>query len=1439
MKLNLKVNSTPQEGVLQNTYQALENLKIEGGISEFDTDRLNWGLDTSLEIECQPSYDGSVNIITNDGKNTPKMINSRLAYVGKNKYYIPERNQSVPTNIYTEDNLPQEANLIKAHITSPKISLSNVIAGGELKGGNYVFYLQLTDEDYNTSDICAESGPIPVFHGSSISIDTVSGTLENEQTDKTIILNISDLDLSYPQFILTYTRYYSDLNGILKKETKRISKPYDIKIDEGIHRVTVNGLEECIDLNDDELDIVYHNYTSVQTHAQVQNMLFFGNVTEDVPDNVTLQKLSYYIQAECVQENDIGLLDTEYYNDDSSHFKEYYNPIAVNKRVGYFPGEYYRFGVVYIMSNGSLSPVYNLKGCTDWNGLNISDDEIKSSLDSNKLPFISSKDIFFENSSYNTKGVFKIPELKLHNIEDETTKPIHIKFTIHPSLQSVLEDNGVKGFFIVRQNRIPIFLAQGFCIGVEDNTHIPVLYDTDEGFFTQTFIDYNKSWRLNPSKRNLPDAQVSGRALVCVDSDINMQLRSCFSDEVFVSPYAKCALYYDNNAASQKVVYTDVSVNGSPQRVHLTYIDSDVSSRSLEGSVFSTRVGDASTINNIRSVDWSSNDSERLIINNKKCGLVRGIYTSYLGATGDSAADLHQNYIYNIYSGEYDRNWKNIVEVRALDKSPFRAVSDRVLFTTEKQPLTLDVYRGDCFTNTSSVKFHRNFINPESPTNDLIVDTNPFHGVKVDISGKIEGENDKYLTFDSLNPKDATTDMRSFKVQLGDWNAVKLGYYLTYKSLSNYNLNYRSEDRRNTQEMSVMGNARSFYPLVGKSKDSAVMKLPESYVANQGYSIATPGKKYFEWSDVPFQKKHFQNRIAFSKVSTSNSFQNGYRVFQSMAYKDIETKYGAIIKLISYGTNLFCVFEHGCAIIPVNEKALQATTTGQSIHIYGAGVLHEQVSPISEDYGSIWKDSVIITPNAIYGVDTFAKKIWAYDTDGFKIISDMSIQRFLNENIDLNESQMSPVIGSVNVKTHYNNYKGDVMFTFYNGNRVWNICYNERLGKWTTRYSWTPIVSENIDNRFISMDLNSAKWMYSMDKYNRNVPSPYLMLDDSDASKGPRYTLQDVTGHNESTLLTLKYLYGVNNETIDDIVIYGVHLRYIQDNEVRSIYVPFNCLEKHSIEGDGVYYTISDSVIKYQGFKIDDDAYIEVPTVSDIIPLNIALDIEYKIQGVKMTDTVCASLYFTDDDIKNLKHELSSTVPAEKSQLLQVYELHQTLGAKIYVHGMSGIYDELDYGGLNSDNHIKPTFWYDNQEPFEFEFAVNQPAGLHKIFDNLVILSNNVEPNSIEFEIIGDAYNFKELVEQENYYTTVDSTTNQTHLHIIQKIKNIENKQYGRLKGNIGYIEDKWNLVIEPIKYNGKSARIRDKWMKVRIKYSGEKLAVIHFIQTLMRVSYV
>ena len=87
-------------------------------------------------------------------------------------------------------------------------------------------------------------------------------------------------------------------------------------------------------------------------------------------------------------------------------------------------------------------------------------------------------------------------------------------------------------------------------------------------------------------------------------------------------------------------------------------------------------------------------------------------------------------------------------------------------------------------------------------------------------------------------------------------------------------------------------------------------------------------------------------------------------------------------------------------------------------------------------------------------------------------------------------------------------------------------------------------------------------------------------------------------------------------------------------------------------------------------------------------------------------------------------------------------QFDNTTRVGLYTHGRAGIYDEINYFDDNPDNNIKPTFWYNKQEPFEFEFVVNTLTGVQKIFDNLVLISNNAEPESLEISLVGDAYNF-------------------------------------------------------------------------------------------------
>jgi hypothetical protein len=79
---------------------------------------------------------------------------------------------------------------------------------------------------------------------------------------------------------------------------------------------------------------------------------------------------------------------------------------------------------------------------------------------------------------------------------------------------------------------------------------------------------------------------------------------------------------------------------------------------------------------------------------------------------------------------------------------------------------------------------------------------------------------------------------------------------------------------------------------------------------------------------------------------------------------------------------------------------------------------------ISDKMGSQWKDSIIKTPYAIYGVDTSTKKIWkitgSTTLPTLTVISDFKIENFLKENLPTVDNDLSTYIAIRNVKTHYN-----------------------------------------------------------------------------------------------------------------------------------------------------------------------------------------------------------------------------------------------------------------------------------------------------------------------------------------------------------------------------------------------------------------------------------
>ncbi len=94
---------------------------------------------------------------------------------------------------------------------------------------------------------------------------------------------------------------------------------------------------------------------------------------------------------------------------------------------------------------------------------------------------------------------------------------------------------------------------------------------------------------------------------------------------------------------------------------------------------------------------------------------------------------------------------KNYFLTRGHDISPFYAISDRYELSDIS---SVDVYRGDCYSNTVTIRLNRNFTDPEVPLSTTIIKPNTWK--------------DNYKGYDS-------SDTKYEKMNRGDINAVQLG----------------------------------------------------------------------------------------------------------------------------------------------------------------------------------------------------------------------------------------------------------------------------------------------------------------------------------------------------------------------------------------------------------------------------------------------------------------------------------------------------------------------------------------------------------------------------------------------------------------------------------------------------------------------------------------
>ena len=1568
LSLSYYLNQIRPYGNIVYEYNPLRNYRLSsdtvingelveaGSIVDLDTDGFNFSLNNPLEIDAQSSYDGSVNLIFNDNRNIPRLVNSRFSVLQNNTYEVVDRIGNNDTNLYDSEQFDLDTSLYKRVNTIPTITFNSVLPSGNLKVGNYVIYIKYADADGNETDFVGESGIISCFIGGDRDPFSIDGGFRDQLASKSISLTVSDIDSSYDYIKVYYTRSTSDVDSNRVVTAHEIDRKFPVR--NNSCNVIITGSEETKDIPVSDINIQYSIIDKAKSQTVCQNMLFLGNsckpdmMYKDLSD-ISLRLLPYLIESD--SERFIGKTSYDYSDlSDQSYSHEYYNTLNIYNKVGYWNEEIYRFGVVYIMKDGSLSPVYNIRGK---NGIPKFEELQSAYLQSdlwkyennekvrNYIP-IDESTFDVSGTSYleNAKGVLRI------NTDSDSRKVYGIGIAIPTEVSEYL-NTLVQGLFIVRQKRIPTILAQAYVMPRDLEAEVPLI-NYGGSYIAERFLDNDR--KLNESYlprlytiSDMARVNRSAKVAICPEYDVRQSyFNHLFTGTEYVvrkadiqpsmttlsrDIYNDRHYYVDNYYGRREEQFSRAKIIGVGDNVPIA---------AVEDYNFRGRAGEAEEGFRFRYIESKNQEKEAT-------NLIRGAYSPYLGIIGDQVTI---GSIINIYIPGYsEAQMSTYFNTRYEDNSPYYSVSSRLslanidsLLSLQKAggdlyTYTVPCYRGDCYICNFTHRLNRNFQDPSAPTNDEVVDENTWK--------------DNYDTENTEN---------NAKINRGDVNAIQLGSWITFKVCSSYNLSIRSLDPSYPTEEGLTGLKRGFYPLQELSPAGAT-KIPESSVINGGYSSTTSEKQAFTLPDVPYIKNRFDTRIMYSDISVGDAFKNGFRVFQMTHYRDYPRTYGGIMKMIELFGNILCIFEHGIALIPVNERAVAGEGSGGNVFINTSNVLPENPKMLSDTYGTQWPESVVQTPYFVYGVDTVGKKIWRTNGDQFEI-SDFKIQEFLNENITLSEREMTPIIGVRNVKGHYNAFKQDVMFTFYDDlygfeEKVWNICYNEVMQKFITFYSWVPSYSANIDNIHFSFNRDTSKWI-------SKLASSGSLSTSADGIVLSNVVIDDWETKDDMKLTKL----GLVNRSLPNTQNTGleIELTYeiVKDNF--GMYKHFKIIT----EGE------KQNKVSYLALKEDFEWTVPV------VQLNLQCTIDYLYSSESAPQDLDDYVAGWKDYVTYNAGLYQSSIAITKQEVLDngVNE-GLNLTTDFWKHGQSGIIDIKD--------KIKPCYWYGKQHPFEYEFVVVDNPATHKIFENLQIVSNRAVPDSFHYEVVGESYEFHEdkknmYIRQEAtkdfyqyngsdilynrnfldlrgkqrdilrnwkptgqkvkstmfplYYARVDTfneiedyykgktAPNKDYVNLSgseivynekldefrvwthAKAADIKDPRIGRLRGNMNYQGDVWNIQINPIIFvqrnepawntakltketidkvpisvgnspipndlkgfditsetpvedympqdlidlgygpedidtsdwwsGRKEARLRDKYIKIRVRYTGEELAIITALKTLYTISY-
>lgn len=236
--------------------------------------------------------------------------------------------------------------------------------------------------------------------------------------------------------------------------------------------------------------------------------------------------------------------------------------------------------------------------------------------------------------------------------------------------------------------------------------------------------------------------------------------------------------------------------------------------------------------------------------------------------------------------------------------------------------------------------------------------------------------------------------------------------------------------------------------------------------------------------------KQNKTRVWKSKSKIDGELFDSWRQFPFLDFIDVEGNQGEVKDLQVLNNKLLAYQTRGICIIATNEREVTSGINGAPTTLGTVGYL-SRYDYITKNTGVQFRFATCRTPNAIYHLDTFLKRIVRLaDKDGLEDIT------FLEGMSSYLETSLSPTISifPTGVITGYNPKLSTVYFValsqtepLIDGTKFFCLIYNEKTQSFESFMTKQPLVMFNDTEHLFSVGRNHPKsiWEHNKGEYGK------------------------------------------------------------------------------------------------------------------------------------------------------------------------------------------------------------------------------------------------------------------------------------------------------------------------------------------------------------------